>query len=327
MLRTVSRASVSSSMVRFIPKHQRQITRRISSSVTRLYSAKANTSTFSTANLIQPEEVKTLLHNPNVRIIDCGSFDAYQRAHIPGAIVPPTPGPLIKDGQSNPTHIMNSTMFQDLVNTMRIGSNTEVLVYDGGQGWAAGYMWWGFKLYGHKRVRLIDGGIPRYIEKGGQIAVRMEAPLAKLDVPNPPFTVHQDKHLLANGGDVKDIVDNRDWHNKQLLDSRSLPEYEGWDVRSNMRGGHIPGSKNITHTELMETDGALKSPENLRQIFTNAGIDMDKPIITYCQAGMRGAFALLALRIAGAKHVSNYDASMKEWLNDPVYPVATHPRR
>jgi thiosulfate/3-mercaptopyruvate sulfurtransferase len=283
-------------------------------------------------DLLQPAELAELARRPSssghLRIIDCGSGEAFSRARVPGAVRLLSEGPLVKESRA-PTWIMDAQPFGALAAAMGVGSDSHVVVYDGGQGWAAAYVWWAFRYYGHGRVSVLDGGFPRWAESGaGRVAVRADPQLDAVPTPSSVFVPSPDGSLLATADDVLDIL-RGEGGSPQILDSRTQGEYLGTDLRGNARGGHVPGAINVPHGTLLNPDGSLKEPRALAEVFSSAGIDLSRPAVTYCQMGMRGALALLALRRAGAKaHLSNYDGSMREWLNaqDPAeYPVSTVP--
>lgn len=265
--------------------------------------------------LIQPEQLPLGGGSAELRIIDCGSADAFQRAHVPGAVRLAVEGPLIKH-PGNSTHVMPPEMFQQLCAHMGIDNNSKVVCYDNGQGWASAYIWWGFHYYGHRHVSMLDGGWPEYVAAGGRISARATEPI----MPTSVFVPSANTEVLTTASQVMEIIDTKN-ADAQILDSRTPDEYVGHDRRGNARGGHVPGAINVPHGSLLTPEGRLKSKAELKQIFAKASIDLHKPVVTYCQMGMRGALAMLALKHAGAKEVSNYDGSMKEWLNDATFPV------
>jgi thiosulfate/3-mercaptopyruvate sulfurtransferase len=301
---------------------------------------------------MQPSDLAAAALREKLTLVDCGSADAFARAYIPGAVrLPQVDAPLVKS-PADPTFVLPAESVTDLAARLGIGSDTRVVVYDGGQGWAAAYVWWALSYYGHRNVAVLDGGFPRWVESGGAVAVRppqaaaaavaAAAAAAAAAAPSPPsstssaapsvFLAHPRRALYATADDVLEALHEassgagKGAGPAQLLDSRTVGEYVGTDPRNNARGGHIPGAVNVPHGTLLEADGRLKDPEALKKVFASAGVDLARPVITYCQMGMRGALALLALKEAGAKAtVSNYDGSMREWLNDQRYPVAVPP--
>ena len=110
---------------------------------------------------------------------------------------------------------------------------------------------------------------------------------------------------------------------------RHASEFEGSDLRGNSRGGRPPGAVNVPYGQMLRPDGSLKEPAELRALFERAGLDLDRRVIAYCQLGFRGAVGCIALAHAGVEEakIASYDASMREWLNDPSRPVEAGPPR
>jgi thiosulfate/3-mercaptopyruvate sulfurtransferase len=289
----------------------------------RAASASAASAAPATIRLVRPADLPLGGAGAGTVLVDCGSPDAFLRAHIPGAVRLAVEGPLVKDPATGGTHLLGGDDFGALAAAMGVGSDTPLIVYDGGVGWAAAYVAWAFHYYGLRDVAVLDGGWPAHIESGGRVGTRPRAPAevapASVFVPSPR------PGALATAGDVLDVV--RGEAEGQVLDTRTAGEFSGADPRGNARGGHVPGALHVPHAALLTPSGTLKGREELRAVFEAARVDLSKPIITYCQMGMRGSLGLIALRAAGAVDVVNYDGSMKEWLNDRSgqLPVETGP--
>jgi len=110
-------------------------------------------------------------------------------------------------------------------------------------------------------------------------------------------------------------------HDAQILDTRTVGEYAGEDLRKNSRGGHMPTAINLPHKQLLDEQGKLKSPETLAAIFAEAGFKHGEPVITLCQSGGRASLAALAAERAGYGPVLNYYLSFGDWAADATCPL------
>jgi thiosulfate/3-mercaptopyruvate sulfurtransferase len=267
--------------------------------------------------LITPAELKSLA--PSLRVVDLGSPDAYGRAHIPGALRVPLNGPATLKSAVDPLHVVNGAEFTALARELAISRNTDVVLYDASTTITAARAWWVFQYYGHPRCRVLDGGWARWVGEGHSVEVAAQ-PVPQLD--GEPTTAKPQPHLLARREELMRAVSRPARHDKcQVLDTRTLGEFAGADLRGNARGGRVPGACHVPHADLLTPQGALRPAAELRQLFEQAGLNPDVRVVTYCQTGIRAALGALALRVAGFGDVANYDASMKEWLNDPQAPV------
>lgn len=112
-------------------------------------------------------------------------------------------------------------------------------------------------------------------------------------------------------------------HEAQIFDARTQDEYVGKDLRKNSRGGHLPTAINLPHTQLLNEQGKLKSPEELAKLFEQAGFERGQPVITHCDGGGRASLAALAAARAGYGPVMNYYLSFGDWAADASCPVET----
>jgi thiosulfate/3-mercaptopyruvate sulfurtransferase len=176
-----------------------------------------------------------------------------------------------------------------------------------------------FLSFGHRDVKVLDGGLKKWLREGrpthsGKVTPRSGKFRATFD----PRHVRSKEQLLGN----------LETHAEQLVDARPRPRFEGtvaepWPGR---RSGHIPGSRNVPYAELFDAaTGAMKPLENLRRIFTGAGVDMTKPIVTTCGSGVSALVLTLALYRLGVRGSALYDGSWAEWGLPGGPPVATGP--
>jgi thiosulfate/3-mercaptopyruvate sulfurtransferase len=173
---------------------------------------------------------------------------------------------------------------------------------------------WTLLSAGHRNVRVLDGGWPKWkaekrpIERG-----RASPKPAEFQIlPNPTVEITKEE--------VRERVQSKG-SGTVIIDSRDPEEYRGTAVMGIPRGGHIPGAVNIPWNSFFKDDGTIKSQDEMRKVFEAKGITPDKEIVTYCTAGVRAAHLFLTLKLAGYPNVKNYPGSWLEWSNDPSLPV------
>ncbi len=262
------------------------------------------------ALLIGPEELKKLVAEKadRVRILDARPTNAYVRGHVPGA-VPVDVAQWVSQARK-PGGLEDKKAWAELVGELGINRDTIVVVYGTPLPYAA-RIWWLLKYVGVKDVRLLDGGIDAWRSAG--LPLSEDIP----DVPPADFEPQFCKAILATAREVLHAVRAKD---AVILDVRSEGEYTGRIVRGK-RGGHIPGAINLDWTNFVDDQGRIKPAEELRRLFHQAGVPLDKPIITYCQSGARASVGFIAAQRAGAKTVKNYFGSWAEWSAREELPV------
>ena len=277
--------------------------------------------------LVSTDWLAAHLDDPKLKVIDASykmpgvlplPSEDYLKAHIPGAVFfnvntiadPDDPRPHMYPG---------AEQFARDVSALGISSDDTVVAYDSG-GWvAAPRAWWMFLSFGHPDVKVLDGGLRKWVSEArptesGQVSPKPGKFQAKLD---PSFV--RSKHQL-----LKNLETNRE----QLVDARPRPRFEGtvaepWPGR---RSGHIPGSRNVPYADLFDPNtGTMKSLEELRRAFNGGGVDLEKPIVTTCGSGVSALVLTLALYRLGARGTALYDGSWAEWGLPDGPPVATGP--
>jgi thiosulfate/3-mercaptopyruvate sulfurtransferase len=272
------------------------------------------------------------LKAPDLRIVD-GTFylpaenknarQEFLERHIPGAVFFDIDD--IADSSSSLPHMLPSPeKFSSKVRKLGLGDGLRIVVYDSRGGlFSAPRVRWTFKVFGHPEVAVLDGGLNKWIAENRPVE----------DGPPSPgerhFTARANSFLVR---DLQQVQANLRSKREQVLDARARARFEGaapelWPGR---RAGHIPGSRNLPYTELARPDGTLKSPEELRELYAKAGIDLAKPVVTSCGSGITAAVLALGLEVAGAKNVAVYDGSWAEWglpelAGRDERPVATGP--
>jgi thiosulfate/3-mercaptopyruvate sulfurtransferase len=277
--------------------------------------------------LVSTDWLAAHLDDPKVRIVDA-SFklpgvlplpaDDYLQAHIPGAVffnvdeVADSDDPL-------PHMYPDARKFAHEAAALGISSGDTVVAYDSGAWVAAPRAWWMFLSFGHDKVRVLDGGLQKWLREGrpthsGKVSPKPGRFEAKLDAS----FVRNKQQLLGN----------LTTHAEQLVDARPRPRFEGSvaEPRPGLRSGHIPGSRNLPYGELFDVStGAMRPLDELRKAFVGAGVDLGRPIVTSCGSGVSAAVLTLALYRLGVRGTALYDGSWAEWGLPEGPPVATGP--
>jgi thiosulfate/3-mercaptopyruvate sulfurtransferase len=242
----------------------------------------------------------------------------YLAGHIPGALFFDIDD--LVDEKSNLPHMLPSTVkFASRMKKMGVGDGMKIIVYDSYGLFSAARVWWTFRAMGHEDVAVLNGGLKKWKAEG--------RPLDD-GAPVPRTTRHfsplQNNELLRDVDDMKSYVSKK---NMQIVDARPAGRFEGNDPepRPGLRQGHIPGAKNVPSAMIVNTDGTLKSREELARIFKDAGIDPSKPVVTTCGSGVTASMLSLALSVLGQTNAAVYDGSWAEWGQDNGLPIATGP--
>jgi thiosulfate/3-mercaptopyruvate sulfurtransferase len=277
--------------------------------------------------LVSTDWLSARIDDPKVKIIDA-SFkmpgvlplpsDDYLGAHIPGALFFDVDA--ISDHNDPRPHMYpDADQFARDVSALGISSGDTVVAYDSG-GWvAAPRAWWMFLSFGHSNVKVLDGGLRKWVSEGRPTHSGQVTPSAG------KFQAKLDARFVRS---KQQVLSNLDTHGEQMVDARQRPRFEGavaepWPGR---RSGHIPGSRNVPYAELFDANtGTMKSLDDLRKAFTGAGVDIGKPIVTTCGSGVSALVLTLALYRLGARGTALYDGSWAEWGLPDGPPVATGP--
>jgi thiosulfate/3-mercaptopyruvate sulfurtransferase len=191
------------------------------------------------------------------------------------------------------------------------------VVYDATGLFAAARVWWTLRAYGVEDIRILEGGLPRWIKEG--------RPLKTGDAyPKPrPFTPRLEDSFVASLDEVRAALKSG---SAQVVDARAADRFRGEtpEPRPGVRSGRIPGSLNLPFVDIVD-HGRLKAPEALKAAFAEHGIDLKKPIMTTCGSGVTAAILALAVEEAGGKVEGLYDGSWAEWGSRADCPVATGP--
>ncbi len=264
--------------------------------------------------LVSTEWLAAHLKDPDLRVLDASWYlpdagrDAkaeYAAAHIPGARFFDIDE--ISDQRSALPHTVPPVeKFISRMRAMGVGDGHQVVVYDGAGIFSAARVWWTFRLMGKVDVAVLDGGFPKWRAEGREIE----------DMPpvvrDRHMTVSRQNHLIK---DVTQVAHASKLREAEILDARSAGRFKGEapEPRAGLRGGHIPGSKNVPFGTLLNANGTMKPVPELRAVFEAAGVDLSKPAITTCGSGVTAAVISLALERIGHRNHALYDGSWAEW--------------
>lgn len=237
----------------------------------------------------------------------------YDTGHIPGAVKVDwhmdLNDPLVRD-------YLDGERFARLMSEKGIGRDDTVVFYGDNYNWWAAYALWVFSLFGHPDVRLLDGGRAKWIAEGRDLDTDTPE-RARSDYP---VVERQDRPLRAFRRDVEDHLEKR----APLVDVRSPQEYSGellhmpdYPQEGSLRGGHIPGARNVPWKRAANDDGTFRSADELRAIYEEGeGLTSSDDVVAYCRIGERSSHTWFVLRhLLGYDKVRNYDGSWTEWGN------------
>jgi thiosulfate/3-mercaptopyruvate sulfurtransferase len=242
---------------------------------------------------------------------------AYEGGHIAGAIKlnwkTDLQDPVRRD-------FVNKEQFEALLSSRGIGNDDTVILYGGNNNWFAAYAYWYFKLYGHRDVKLLDGGRKKWeLDARPLTKDAVSRPATQYVASDPDLSIRafRDEAVAAIG--TKNLVDVRspDEYAGRLLAPAHLPQEQA------QRGGHIPTAISVPWSKAANEDGTFKSDDELRAIYGDAGLDGGKDTIAYCRIGERSSHTWFVLKeLLGHQNVKNYDGSWTEYGSLVGVPVA-----
>jgi thiosulfate/3-mercaptopyruvate sulfurtransferase len=275
--------------------------------------------------LVSTDWLAGRLGRPNLRVLD-GSWylpasgrnpaAEYDAAHIPGALFFDLDA--TSDAASPLPHMLPpADAFALQMGALGLGDDDDLVVYDGsGANISAARVWWTFRVFGHSRVAVLDGGIGKWRREG--------RPVEQGTVTLPParFTARLDPAAVR---DLAAVRANLSHPVEQVVDARPSGRFTGTEPepRPGLRGGHIPGSRNLPYNELVAADGTLLPPDALRRRLAAAGIDPARPIVATCGSGTSACALVFTLHVLGHDAAAVYDGSWTEWGGREDTPIAT----
>jgi len=264
--------------------------------------------------LVSTKWVVDHIDDPNLVIIESNEdILLYDTGHIPNAVKIDWE----KDLQDSLTRdYINKERFEQLLSEKGVTNDSWVVFYGDKSNWWACYAFWTFKLFGHERCLIMNGGRKKWIEE--------ERPLTRVkpDIQTSRYTVSQINEEAIRA--FRDDVFAHIQAGKPMIDVRSVQEYTGellhmdnYPQEGALRGGHIPGAKNVPWARAANADGTFKSADELRSIYEQEmGLTPADNVVAYCRIGERSSHTWFVLTyLLGYENVRNYDGSWTEWGN------------
>lgn len=282
-------------------------------------------STETQSPLVGADWLAARLASPDVVVLDATFFlptqgrDAggeYLDTHLPGARFFDID--TIADPDTSLPHMLPSEeWFAESVGRLGIDNRTQVVVYDNNSFMASARVWWTFRVFGHDRVKVLDGGLAHWRERG------FATEAGPVTAEPREFRAIFRPSLVRRLDEIKALLNDP---STQILDARSPGRFAGSEPepREGLRSGHIPGSKNLFFKRLVdERTHCLKPAAELEREFQSAGIDLERPVITTCGTGVTASVLALALYRLGNEYAAVYDGSWTEWGGRADTPVST----
>ena len=244
--------------------------------------------------------------------------DLYDEGHLPGAVKLHW-----RDDLQDPVErdLIEKDAFEELMAARGISNDSALVLYGDKNNWFAAYAYWYLKIYGHRDVRILDGGRQKWIDEGRELTT------AEPTVTRASYAAEdRDESIRAYRDFVREAIEAND---RALVDVRSPQEYAGdliappgYEQEGAQRAGHIPSAQSIPWAQAVRDDGTFKSPDELKVLYEGKGITADKGITAYCRIGQRSAHTWFVLReLLGYEDVRNYDGSWTEWGNLVDVPI------
>jgi thiosulfate/3-mercaptopyruvate sulfurtransferase len=268
--------------------------------------------------LVSAEWAEKNLDAPGVVFVEVDEdTSAYDSGHIAGAIKLDW-----KNDLQDPIRrdFVNKTQFEALLSERGISNDDTVILYGGNNNWFAAYAYWYFKLYGHRDVKLLDGGRKKWeLDARPLVADVVTRPATQYVASEPDTGIRAFRDEVVDAIGTKNLVDVRspDEYAGRLLAPAHLPQEQA------QRGGHIPTAISVPWSKAANEDGTFKSDDELRKIYGEAGLNDSKETIAYCRIGERSSHTWFVLQeLLGHRNVKNYDGSWTEYGSLVGVPVA-----
>ncbi|WP_432869570.1 sulfurtransferase [Microbispora rosea] len=261
------------------------------------------------AVLVDADWVEANLDSPGVVLVEVDEdTSAYDKGHIRGAVKidwrTDLQDPVRRD-------FVDKAGFEALLSSRGIANDDTVVLYGGNNNWFAAYAYWYFKVYGHANVKLLDGGRKKWeLESRELVRDVVERPATQYAAQEPDNDIRAFRDDVVAAIGKQNLVDVRspDEFTGKLLAPAHLPQEQA------QRGGHVPTARNIPWSKAANDDGTFRSDDELRELYSGAGVDLSKDTIAYCRIGERSAHTWFVLHeLLDQPNVKNYDGSWTEY--------------
>ncbi len=262
--------------------------------------------------LVTTDWVASHAEDPKIRLVEVDvDTSSYDKGHIKNAAGWNWTTQLNDNVRRD---IPTQKQFEELCSHSGISNDHTVILYGDNNNWFAAFAFWQFKVYGHKDVRLMNGGRKKWELDGRPLTT--EAPKVS---PTQYRASKPDNHIRARREEIFQILDK---HTAHLVDVRSPDEFTGKVIappgmtETAQRGGHIPGAVNVPWSKAVNDDGTFKSHDDLAKLYEGQGVRPDRDAVAYCRIGERSSHTWFVLKyLLGFEKVKNYDGSWTEWGN------------
>jgi thiosulfate/3-mercaptopyruvate sulfurtransferase len=268
--------------------------------------------------LVSAEWAEKNLDAPGVVFVEVDEdTSAYDTGHIAGAIKIDWKNDLQDQVRRD---FVNKSQFEALLSERGISNDDTVILYGGNNNWFAAYAYWYFKLYGHRDVKLLDGGRKKWeLDARPLVTDQVSRPATQYVAQEPDTSIRAFRDEVVAAIGTKNLVDVRspDEFAGRLLAPAHLPQEQA------QRAGHIPTAISVPWSKAANEDGTFRSDDELRKIYGDAGLDDGKETIAYCRIGERSSHTWFVLQeLLGHRNVKNYDGSWTEYGSLVGVPVA-----
>lgn len=274
--------------------------------------------------LVTTQWLADWLDEPEVQILDATWYmpgqgktgaDSYAEGHIPGAVRFDIDQ--IADQSTDLPHMLPSASdFAVMAGELGLRRDHIIVVYDAQGLFSAPRVWWTLRVMGFPEVFVLDGGLRKWLAEGRPVERELR------QFPASHLTSRIQPKLVRDLAAVSELVGGA---GAQIVDARPAGRFRGEspEPRAGLRSGHMPGARNLPWDAVVNPDGAMRSAQELRDLFETAGVDLAAPIVTTCGSGISASLLALALARLSRPDVAVYDGSWTEWGGHPDTPVVS----
>ena len=265
---------------------------------------------------IEPSILKNKFNDTNIKILDATFFlpdsglnaeEEYKKEHIPNSVFFDI-NKIADPNNPLPHMIPSKDLFSNIMQNLGLNNENEIIIYDNSPLLSSARAWFLLRYFGHRNILILNGGIKNWKKYGGETTEK------KTIISKGNFiSKTENKELVIN---LEKMISFSKNNSKVILDARSYKRFTGEakEPRQGLQSGHIPNSKSLPSSELLTSDGLLKSIEELDNFFSDNNIDISKDIITTCGSGVSACVISIALHCLGKENIPIYDGSWTEWV-------------